>query len=107
MLCCYACLLRVREALSLLYEDVIFTGTSFVLCLSRTKTGVEQKVVLTHPHMVQWILCFLRSFASEPGRPVFRCSYHRMLRWTSGLSERLGCGGVHLTTHSFRRSGAT
>ena len=41
---CYSALLRVGESLQLTFKDVFFSGGSLVLCLARTKRGMEQKV---------------------------------------------------------------
>ncbi|CAE8594046.1 unnamed protein product [Polarella glacialis] len=51
-------LLRVREALSLRYQDVVVGINSITLCLGSTKGGLEQKVVLASPSTVKWVLCF-------------------------------------------------
>ena len=108
MLLCYAGLLRVRESLQLLHGDVVVSWDSVTLCLGRTKRGMEQKVVLRNPGVVSWIHQFLKRFpAVDPSQPVFTVSYSSVLRWVKKLSGLIGGPDVLLTTHSFRRSGAS
>eukprot|EP00930_Biecheleria_cincta_P021589 TRINITY_DN15960_c0_g1_i1.p1 TRINITY_DN15960_c0_g1~~TRINITY_DN15960_c0_g1_i1.p1 ORF type:complete len:232 (+),score=38.90 TRINITY_DN15960_c0_g1_i1:531-1226(+) len=52
---CYCGLLRISEALNLRWSDVVFTGSSLVLCLGQTKRGLEQKGVLTSAPMIAWL----------------------------------------------------
>lgn len=108
MLLCYAGLLRVRESLQLLHGDLVVSWDSVTLCLGRTKRGMEQKVVLRNPGVISWIHQFLRRFpAVDPSQPVFAVSYASVLRWVKKLSNLIGGPDVLLTTHSFRRSGAS
>jgi hypothetical protein len=41
---CYCGLLRAREALNLKSRNIIMTPSTVVLCLGRTKRGMEQKL---------------------------------------------------------------
>lgn len=108
MLLAYCGLLRVREVLSLRVRDVILDGTTLVLCLGRTKRGMEQKVVLTNRSVVLWFSNFVsRCPPSSPSDLLFTISYSSMLRWVKRLAFLLGAESLHLTTHTFRRSGAS
>ena len=108
MLLCFTGLLRVREALQLDCGDIILLPDSVVLCLGLTKRGMEQKVVLTSPSVVCWVHAYLQRYPlGRVGTPMFTLSYSSVLRWVKKLSSIFGPDGVMLTTHSFRRSGAS
>lgn len=108
ILLCYAGLLRVRKGLNLHRNDVVILPHSAVLCLGHTKRGLEQKVVLTNSSVVTFLMEFYRRFPhkAEDGL-LFSVSYSSALRWVKKLAELLGTGGLYLTTHTFRRSGAS
>lgn len=104
----YAGLLRIREAINLCGRDVILQQRSVTLCLAMTKGGIEQKVVLTNPAVVQWTFNYLARFPiRHPDRLLFGVSYSSALRWVRKLGSVLGAEALGLTTHTFRRSGAT
>ena len=108
MLLCYVGLLRVREALSLTKKDVIIDSKAIVLCLGRTKRGMEQRVVLTNAAVRSWIVQFLLGFNPKGDDDfILDLSYSAALRGVKRISELLGVGELHLTTHTFRRSGAS
>ena len=108
MLLAYCGLLRVREVLSLRVRDVFLDGTTLVICLGRTKRGMEQKVVLTNSSVIQWFANYVARHPSKsPGEWLFNISYSSMLRWVKRLALLLGGESLHLTTHTFRRSGAS
>ena len=107
MVCCYAGLLRVREALALRRQDIVVQATEVILRLGRTKRGLEQKVVMRNPSVVSFFLQFFKHFPISPGDRVFDLSYSSALRWVKRLAMLLGCSQLGLTTHTFRRSGAS
>ena len=45
LLLCFFGLLRISEALNLLSQEIIITGSAIVFILSRTKRGIDQRVV--------------------------------------------------------------
>ena len=108
MLLCYVGLLRVREALNLTWDDVIVDHGCVTLCLGRTKRGMEQRVVLNNVAVCAWIAQYALRFPSRHGHDSFlKLSYSSALRGVRRVAELLGLGNLHLTTHSFRRSGAS
>ena len=107
MMVAYAGLLRISEALNLCGRDVFLSAGSVTLCLGRTKRGLEEKVVLTHPGTVAWFSAYVVRHPVLPHKRLFSCSYGRVLTWLKALSTAMGFGAWHLTTHSLRRSGAT
>ena len=108
MLLAYCGLLRVREVLCLRVGDVILGPNTLVLCLGRTKRGMEQKVVLTNPSVIQWFANYISRFPLKDSHDLlFDISYGSMLRWVKRLAFLLGAESLHLTTHTFRRSGAS
>ena len=108
MLLCYVGLLRVREALSLTKKDVVIDSKTIVLCLGRTKRGMEQRVVLTNAAVRSWIVQFLLRFNPiKEDDFILDLSYSAALRGVKRISTLLGVGELHLTTHTFRRSGAS
>lgn len=108
MVACYTGLLRVREGLNLKCNDVIILPDSVVLCLGQTKRGLGQKIVLTNSSVVSFFKEFFRRFPQKDVRGfVFPISYGSALRWIKKLADLLGASSLHLTTHTFRRSGAS
>lgn len=107
MVFCYAGLLRVREALSLKFQDVVVQCDSITLCLGQTKRGLEQKVVLRNGSVVRFTMEFLRRHPGAPQQFVFDVTYSSMLRWVKRLSWLLGGDDMVVSTHTFRRSGAS
>lgn len=108
MLLAYVGLLRIREVLNLRLGDVVFDASQIILCLGQTKASMEQKVVLQNPSVVAWVGQFLawRRQTVSHG-PLFTISYSSVLRWVKKLTVLLGAGSLQLTTHTFRRSGAS
>lgn len=108
MLLAYAGLLRIREVLNLRFKDVILETSQVIVCLGQTKSGMEQKVVLQNPTVVKWLGQYLlwRQPHAMDGL-VFSISYSSVLRWVKKLPNLLGAGSLSLTTHTFRRSGAS
>ena len=105
---CFSALLRVGEALQLRWRDVFFSSGVLTLCLGQTKTGMEQKVVVTNGVVFQWLARYAATCGHlGPEARVFQLSYSSVLRWVKKLSCLLGGQDMNLTTHSFRRSGAS
>ena len=107
MVFCYAGLLRVREALMLKFRDIVLQADSITLCLGQTKRGIEQKVVMRNSSVVIFASEFLRRFPGAPDCNVFTVSYSSFLRWVKRLSFLLGGDTMVVSTHTFRRSGAS
>ena len=104
---CFWGLLRVSEAISLQWKDIIMpqTVTGYVtLLLGRTKRGQDQKVVVESVDMVVWLSKYAASAA--PSSAAFPCTYNRVLRTLRKATAFLKLG-ADFTTHSFRRGGAT
>ena len=105
---CYCGLLRVSEALALSWEDVFLTSSGVVLCLGITKRGMEQKVLLTNATVRAWTqLYFVRFAPLSRKEKFFSLTYGAVLRWVKRLAALLGAESLGLTTHTFRRSGAS
>ena len=103
----FAGLLRVGEALNLHWKDVVIGDHSITLCLASTKRGMEQKVVLTNAVVYWWVCRYKTLYESHFHGRVFSASYSSVLRWVKRLAMLLGAQDLHITTHSFRRSGAS
>lgn len=107
ILLCFTGLLRVSEALHLRWQDMVFVEQVVVLILAKTKRGVDQKVVLTHPSTVEWLRLYrARHFTKDP---EFICplSYSKIRYWLPKLCKGLHLEQLALTSHSFRRGGAS
>ena len=105
---CFSGLLRVGESLRLRWKDVFFSSGVLTLCLAQTKRGMEQKVVITNPMVLTWVVQYYKfSQQLNWGENLFHRSYSSVLRWVKKVAALLGAGHVQLTTHSFRRSGAS
>lgn len=104
---CYAGLLRVREALQLRFQDIVVGDGDIVLCLGHTKRGTEQKVVLRNSSVVNFLRQYLKHMNGSGSDLAFTVSYASALRWVRRLSWLLGGDDFVVTTHTFRRSGAS
>jgi integrase len=109
VLLCFVGLLRASEALSLRVSDVVFAGRYVVLCLHRTKRGLEDKVTLEGQNVCIWLKqYFLRHCSGASADDWFvGTSYNTMQRWLRKAAAALGLGHVGWSTHSLRRGGAT
>lgn len=104
---CYAGLLRVREGLQLLRKDIVMQSDGVVLCLGHTKRGTEQHVVLRNQSVIQFFQEYLLRFPRRADEAFFPVSYSSALRWVRKLSILLDPVSPPLSTHTFRRSGAS
>ena len=104
---CVCGLLRAREALRLTRGQIVFGTRCAVLLLGNTKRGVEEKVVLRHPGLLQWLRQYLACYPDAEDGRVSDVPYSRLLSWLPRLAAVLGAPNLQLTTHSLRRSGAT
>ena len=107
VLLCYVGLLRVSEALRLRASNVRLVQRSVVLLLGDTKRGQEQSVVLEHPRVTAWLLCFMARFPVGGEELFIDSSYSKVTRWMRKGCAALGFGAIHWTTHGLRRGGAT
>ena len=104
---CFAGLLRVGEVLRLQWKDIVFSAGALTLCLGQTKTGMEQKVTITNGRVFEWMARYATCQRPHGDTFVFPLSYSSVLRWVKKLSTLLAGEELQLTTHSFRRSGAS
>ena len=105
---CFSGLLRVGEALQLRWSDIFFAAGNVTLCLGQTKGGMEQKVVISNGTVFEWLGRFgAQHGACATDTKVFDMSYSSVLRWVKKLALLLAGEEIKLTTHSFRRSGAS
>jgi hypothetical protein len=107
ILLCFTGLLRCSEALALRWTDMIFTDNVVVLLLGQTKRGIDQKVVLSHPATCRWLLQYTLQFRRHMSDKVCPLSYSKMRYWLPKLCHSLKLDGLLLTSHSFRRGGAS
>ena len=105
---CYSALLRAREALGLRRCDHIISTCTATILLGVAKRGLEQKVVLTNRAVVWWLVEYLRRRGKWADSDLlFPVSFGRVLYQLRLLSNGLGIDAWCVTTHSFRRSGAS
>lgn len=104
---CFAGLLRVGEVLRLQWKDIVFSAGALTLCLGQTKTGMEQEVAITNGRGFEWMARYAACQGHCDDTVVFPLSYSSVLRWVKKLSTLLAGEELQLTTHSFRRSGAS
>ena len=107
ILLCFTGLLRISEALNLTWHNVVFTDGVVILLLGRTKRGHDEKVVLSHPETVAWLSAFRRKFCHAETSRVCPISYSKLRYWLPRLCQVLKLGDLALTSHSFRRGGAS
>lgn len=104
---CFTGLLRVSEALGATWDNFFFLDHQAVLLLGKTKRGIDDRVVFTHSHTLAWLLRY-RKLYYQQGQPFVRgISYSKFRYWLRKLSLVLGLAPLNLTSHSFRRGGAS
>ena len=94
--------IEFREGLRQMHRKYVH----YVLCLGRTKRGLEEKVVFAHPGAVAWFQRYRSRFGRKHSR-ICNISYSKFRYWLNKLSKTLGIADLHLTSHSFRRGGAS
>ena len=106
---CFEGVLRVSEPLRLRFRDIHVSQGALILVLSETKRGIEQRVVIKNPTVRKWMTHYLARCDSnaEPDDFLFGISYGRVLYWVRKISTLLGFAELRLTSHSFRRGGAS
>ena len=88
--------------------DIHFVDGALVLLLGRTKRGLQQRVLIRDPLMVQWMTYYVRWRESQHSKDrVFPVSYGTVARWLQRFCLAFDLDGKLFTTHSFRRGGAT
>ena len=106
-LLCYCGLLRVSEALNLRRCHLVFGIHQVTVILGITKRGMEQKVVIVNRFLVMLLIAHCHSNKIGENDRVFVISYSSVLNWLHLFCKILGLGDINVTTHSFRRSGAS
>ena len=104
---CFAGLLRISEALNLVWADCVRVSGAWVLVLARTKRGTMQKVTISGTSAVTWIdrlFAYTGGAATDKVCPI---GYNTLSRWITWVAHRLGHGEVSWTSHSLRRGRAT
>jgi integrase len=109
---CFVGLLRIGEGLRLRDHEVLISAPNeaplVMLLLGRTKRGLEQRVCLRHPVVVETFRLYRRRHSFAPRDPFFPgLTYGSFRSLLDRACRVLGLGGVHFRTHSLRRGGAT
>eukprot|EP00971_Amphidinium_carterae_P289192 5742148-Amphidinium_carterae.2 len=108
LLWCFSGLLRIGEALALSCADVLVDRTCVVLILQRSKRGVQERIDIADPLVARWTLSFARKWPAQVHEPFLgRHSYSLVRTQLDRIASALGLANLHVTTHSFRRSGAS
>ena len=111
---CFTGLLRFGEAAGLL-DDGVHLATAgeenrplrAVLDLGDTKKGFEERVVLTNPAVIDWLIRFVRIRKVQPKGQFASISYYRFTRVFREAMRILGLIMITWTSHGLRRGGAT
>jgi hypothetical protein len=104
---CFAGLLRISEALNLVWADCVRVSGAWVLIPSRTKRGTLQKVTISGATAVTWIDRLHAHTGGAATEKVCPIGYNTLSRWITWVAHRLGHGEVSWTSHSLRRGRAT
>ena len=106
---CFAGLLRFGEASGLTDARVhVRAGhAAVILDLGNTKRGFEERVVLTNPGVVAWVLAYLRRRRVQPNGRFAAVTYARFTRILRSAMAVFGLASVNWRTHCLRRGGAT
>lgn len=106
-LLCFCGLLRVSECLRLTPRMIVAGHDYLLLLLGATKRGVEDRVLLSNPTVLNWVRSYLDWKSATDDEPIFRLGYWRFNRLLKDSAAALGFGVLALTSHSLRRGGAT
>ena len=108
-LVCFAGLLRIGEGLLLRRRQLVFTaprGDAVIIMLGRTKRGVDDKVELTNPVVVEALRLAAAAVRDDSAR-LFPFGYDAARKALQSYAAALGIDTPGLRTHSLRRGGAT
>ena len=109
-LLCFCGLLRIGEGLKLEKRQVLFATSgerpAAVVMLGATKRGVDDKIELSNPHVVDALGQVCRLCDKNSGR-LFAFSYEKVRRRLIATLSALGVDCTCVKTHSLRRGGAT
>lgn len=105
-------LLRISEPLRLRRRDVVVLPSGLCLLLAETKRGYEQKVVIHEAWIQSMVLAFMEhgdgaENRREKGDTWLGLSYSKFMYWLQKLLATLNIQSNPLTSHSFRRGGAS
>lgn len=89
------------------WKDIVYLDQRVILMLGRTKRGFEEKVMSTHPHTVAWLRSYKSKRGKSSGHSICGISYAKFRYWLRKLTQILGVDSLVLTSHSFRRGGAS
>ena len=103
---CFYGLLRVGEAISITAADIHFIGEQVIVTLALTKRGVNEKVSIVHAEAVAWLNSF-RAAGFGKKDLFLGISYGKVRYWLQKVQKLLGIASLALTSHSFRRGGAS
>ena len=104
---CFDGYFRISEITEILVRQFNDNGTIIVVNLSRSKTGLNQCVIIQQPQLIYLIRSYFRSLLCTTERlfpsnmqAIYRVSWDAMLR-------SLKADHLELTPHSLRHAGAT
>jgi integrase len=119
MLVAFDCYLRVGELTRIRLRDVVMphdarmgdAHTGMAVCLTRTKTGLNQSVALHRPAVAAVLCDWIRSVQSgrspDDNPLVFPFSAARLRHLMRAACVHLGVGHTAYVPHSLRHGGAT
>lgn len=104
-------LLRISEPLRLRVKDVVVLPTGLCLLLAETKRGLEQRVDIEDIWVRTMVLLYLADPPDNAGAKGLDkwlpLSYAKFMYWLRKFLDVLKIVSVPLTSHSFRRGGAS
>jgi integrase len=117
MLVAFDCYLRVGELTQLRLRDIVMpfdarmgsVHTGMAVCLSKTKTGLNQSVPLQSTAVAEVLCLWVRSLPQTtlPSALVFSFRPPLLRRLMREACVSLGLGHTHYVPHSLRHGGAT
>ena len=103
---CFEGYLRLSEAVGAKQEDLDVSGSEGVLALPKSKTGLNQSVVI-HPGDWLDLTRLLVDRPLKPGARLVSVSAHKFRNRLQDILRQLGANHVRFTPHSLRHGGAT
>ena len=104
-LLCFTGMMRISEALKLVWSDLIVTPTGCILVLRLTKTGPRQQVSINNAVVTNFVLA--HRGRKKDSAPICGMTYAVFRRLFLQALRALGCHTLGFKSHSLRRGGAT
>ena len=107
ILLCFAGMLRISEALALLWDDVVATSRGLIIRIRCAKTGENQETVIANASTSMFVGLARPSGKMSGQTRICDTSYTAFRFWFNAGLRALRMEALGFKSHSLRRGGAT